>query len=125
MLIRDSQAHSGYLYAVRAHGPARCLATLDAAPRDAALDAQVTVYLERLFDADDEHTQSVVLDTDWTITRQTPDGRAQRLCVIPLRGSDGTLRGLALLQSAHEAMAEIRTAGLCTVAADVLRQLSG
>jgi tetratricopeptide (TPR) repeat protein len=124
MLLRDAEAHSGYLYGVRAHGPSRCLANLNAEPTDPALDAQVTVYFERLTQADNERTQSVMLDAEWSITRRSVDGRSERLAVIPLRGSEGTLRGLALLRTISEASAEVRTEGLCTIAADVLAQLT-
>jgi len=125
VLLRDAQASSGYLYVFARGRPAQCVAAQGGGRSDAALDAQVDLFAQRLAASDSELTQSLDVAADeLTIIRSLPSAEEESLCVVPLRGSAGVLHGLALLRSSSAAGVTSRTEGLSTIAADVLAQLA-
>jgi hypothetical protein len=99
------------------------VATHQTVATDASLDQRVDEYLSRLNAWDADLTQSVLVDTELTITRERSEAGIERFHVAPLRASTGQMEGLALLLTTDPETAHIRTEGLCTVVADVLVQL--
>lgn len=120
ILVQDAHSRAGYLYDLT---PAlHCVAAYQSSASDAALERNVSAYLERLNAWSSDRTQSVMVDTDLAITRARPDALEQ-FHVVPLRGSAGQLQGLALLLASSAEAIHVRTEGLATIVADVLVQL--
>ena len=123
MLVRDARAPAGHLYVMRPGRTPQCVASHETAASDAALDAQVEQYAQRLTAADGEHTHSVESDADFSIQRPLPHLEREAWQVFALRGTSGQLHGMALLGAADGGSTTPRTEGLCTIAADLLAQL--
>jgi hypothetical protein len=117
LLLEECHATGGHLYSIQRNGRPQLVASMSVQRPTEALSHCVTEYLADADQLEDAATQ--LADLDALAYKDLPvlDASDGKYLPVPLRGADGSIRGLALLHG-RNASAYPHMPGACAQALD-------